>query len=129
MGVRLKDWERWLQKAKEDLRWSRASLKEGIYYGVCFAAQQAAEKALKAYLLSCGQSPRRIHDLVGLLEDCIEKDKTFEGLLDQAAVLSGYYAETRYPDIGEFMGYSKAQAEEASKFAEVIINFVDNYTH
>jgi len=50
--------------------------------------------------------------LSGLLEECIEMDKNFEELLNQAATLAGYYVETRYPDIGEFMGYTKEQAEE-----------------
>ncbi|MBI3385273.1 HEPN domain-containing protein [Candidatus Gottesmanbacteria bacterium] len=43
--------ELWLSKADDDLEWCRASLREKIYYGSCFVAQQAAEKALKAYLL------------------------------------------------------------------------------
>ncbi|MCL5429363.1 MAG: HEPN domain-containing protein [Chloroflexi bacterium] len=39
--------KRWLARAEDDLDWTQASLKEGIYYSACFSAQQAAEKALK----------------------------------------------------------------------------------
>lgn len=120
----IKNWEKWLDKARDDILWAKASSKEEIYYGACFSAQQSAEKALKAYLLFKNINPRRIHDLSGLIEECIELDKDFEKLLDQAATLAGYYIETRYPDIGEFMGYSKEQAEEAVKFAEEIVDFV-----
>ncbi len=41
----------WLSKALDDLRWTEANIRESIYYGACFTAQQAVEKALKAYLL------------------------------------------------------------------------------
>jgi HEPN domain-containing protein len=41
---------------------------------VCFHAQQAAEKFLKAFLVSRGHLPPRTHDLVALLADCAEAD-------------------------------------------------------
>lgn len=44
----------WLKQSEEDLLWAKASLKEGILRGACFAAQQSAEKALKAFLISKG---------------------------------------------------------------------------
>lgn len=124
MNNQSNNWRDWLIKAKDDLRWINASLKDEIYYGACFAAQQAAEKALKAYLLFKNAIPRRIHDLSALLEDCIELDEEFEKLIDQAATLSGYYVEARYPDVGDFMGYSKEQAGEALQFAEEIVRFI-----
>lgn len=42
--------KKWFNIAEEDLLWAKASLKEGIWRGACFAAQQASEKSLKAYL-------------------------------------------------------------------------------
>lgn len=42
----------WFAQAEEDLLWAEASLREEVWRGACFAAQQAAEKALKAFLLS-----------------------------------------------------------------------------
>lgn len=56
----------WLEIAKADLRHAESSIKIGDYNWACFAAQQAAEKALKAlamYLL--GEYPRG-NDLVKL---------------------------------------------------------------
>lgn len=42
--------QRWLDQAKADLKWPQHLFTEGVYYLVCFLAQQAAEKALKAFL-------------------------------------------------------------------------------
>lgn len=125
MSTKPADWERWIQKARDDLRWAQASFKEDVSHGVCFSSQQAVEKALKAFLLHQGKQPRRIHDLVALLEDCIEIDPRFEQLVDAAATLSGYYVETRYPDLGDFMGYTSDQAEEAIGMARETVTFVE----
>jgi hypothetical protein len=40
----------WLEEGKADLRHERRSLEIGDYNWACFAAQQAAEKALKSYI-------------------------------------------------------------------------------
>jgi HEPN domain-containing protein len=45
MPRRTKDW---LRQAERDLEHSKADLKGRYYEWVCFSAQQAAEKALKA---------------------------------------------------------------------------------
>jgi HEPN domain-containing protein len=57
-----------------------------------------AEKYLKAYLLLRGLSPKRIHHLDVLLEDCIALDDSFQRLVDDAVFLKRYYIESRYPD-------------------------------
>ena len=45
MATRYADW---LWQAKRDIEHARASALSGFYERACFAAQQAAEKALKA---------------------------------------------------------------------------------
>lgn len=92
----------WLDSAKEDLRWVEVSMKGEVYFGACFAAQQAVEKALKAYLLACGERLKKIHDLVMLLDDAAKSDNSFQKFRRSAAVLSQYYVEVRYPDIGDY---------------------------
>jgi HEPN domain-containing protein len=52
MGNRAKDW---FAQAERDLDKARSSQAEGRHEWVCFAAHQAAEKALKALHLSLGQ--------------------------------------------------------------------------
>ena len=57
-----------------------------------------AEKYLKGYLLLRRQSPKRIHHLDVLLEECIALDGSFQGLVDAAVFLKRYYIESRCPD-------------------------------
>ncbi|NJN94206.1 MAG: HEPN domain-containing protein [Anaerolineales bacterium] len=45
-----------------------------------FFCQQAAEKYLKAFLLTAGQTPPRIHDIDALLEMSAVVDAAFDQL-------------------------------------------------
>ncbi len=69
----------WLEKAERDLA-SAARLLDGTppYLDTAvYHCQQAGEKALKAFLAARGQPPRRIHDLVLLIDACVELDASF----------------------------------------------------
>jgi len=115
---------KWLAQARNDLKWTQANIVSKIYYGACFTAQQATEKALKAYLLQKGKRVK-IHDLGAILEECKKFDHSFEKLKQATATLTDYYLETRYPDIAEFTKYTQTQAEEAQELATKIIEFVE----
>ncbi len=114
----------WFTQAQEDLLWARASLKESILRGACFAAQQSAEKALKAFLLSKNITTPKIHDLVALNEQCFNIEPKFKDLEEACNLLSPYYISSRYPDVAQFEEYSQNQAEKAVENAEIIIDFV-----
>jgi HEPN domain-containing protein len=62
----------WLQKAEGDFeivqRLSRVRNRPSVLDGVCFHAQQCAEKYLKARLQESREAIPRTHDLIGLLE-------------------------------------------------------------
>ena len=91
--------ETWRLKAEEDF--SAASILAehgGPAATICFLCQQVAEKYLKGYLLLRRHSPKRIHHLDVLLEDCIALDDSFQRLVDGAVFLKRYYIESRYPD-------------------------------
>ncbi len=94
----------WVYKAAMDLKVARREMEapDPVSDAVCFHFQQAAEKLLKAWLLSSGvERPPRTHDLRLLLDLCVEIDSEFGGLseLDE---LTPYAAQARYPvDIGE----------------------------
>lgn len=115
----------WLEKAHDDLLWSKASLEDEIYYGVCFTAQQSAEKSLKAFLLSKDKIFRKTHDLSALLEECVNIDRSFEGLREIILPLIDYYVQTRYPDIGDFIDYNEEKAKDAIQRAAQIYNFIE----
>ncbi|MFO7975421.1 MAG: HEPN domain-containing protein [Candidatus Hydrogenedentota bacterium] len=58
----------WLARARSDMAIAKAVLPEGVLYeDLCFHAQQAAEKALKAVYQHNGWTFRYTHDLETLI--------------------------------------------------------------
>lgn len=115
---------KWLANAQDDLRWCEASIAGSVWHGACFSAQQAAEKALKAFLLSRGKTVHKIHDLGALLEQCRLLDGSFETVKEHVLPLVDYYLQTRYPDMGDFIDYTEEKAREALAHARTIIALV-----
>jgi HEPN domain-containing protein len=63
----------WLNKAEQDFQYARLGMrqrKQPLYDGVCFHAQQCAEKYLKAFLTRHHIEFRWVHDLDELLRLC-----------------------------------------------------------
>ncbi len=118
--------QKWLNYALDDLSWTEANLKERVWYGACFTAQQAAEKALKAYLIKQDKDIKKTHDLGALLEKCTQVDNAFEQLRPGCLSLTAYYVQSRYPDIAEFIEFTEEKAKEAYGFAQEITEFVKN---
>jgi len=117
--------QKWLEYASNDLSWTKANLTEQVWYGACFTSQQAAEKALKAYLISKDEAIKKIHDLRVLVERCLNIDPDFEKLRDSCISLNFYYIPARYPDIGEFTDFTEDKAREAYQLAKEIVEFVE----
>ena len=82
----------WVRKAEADwfcaLRFDKVQPR--LNDGICFHAQQAAEKYLKALLLELGLPVPRIHDLEQLLALLLPHDSTLRGLHRSSAFLSQY---------------------------------------
>lgn len=122
----MEEYKTWFSKAKEDLLWTKHSLEGEIYYGACFSAQQSAEKCLKAFLIYHKSSLRKVHDLLALLEECVEIDKEYDKIRELLEVLSPYYIETRYPIYEDLIVFDKKRAEQAYEFAQKVIEFTQN---
>lgn len=120
-----KSYTRWLDYALDDLSWTKSNLNEKVWYGACFTAQQSAEKALKAYLISQEKNIKKIHDLRALLEECIKIDQSFEHLRNECTALNVYYSPSRYPDISEFVDFTEEKAREAYLLAKKIVGFIE----
>ncbi|MBI2335077.1 HEPN domain-containing protein [Candidatus Daviesbacteria bacterium] len=114
----------WFKQAEEDLLWAKASLKERIWRGACFAAQQSAEKALKAFLISKEVRVAKIHDLVTLNQRCFNLEPRFSEIEEACNILSPYYLSSRYPDVAQFEEYSENQTKNAADQAIKIVDFV-----
>lgn len=90
---------------------------------ICFHCQQAIEKYLKAFLTSKNVRFERIHDLLTLLELCIQKDKDFEKLdKERISELTFYAVDLRYPD--EFYIPSIEEAKSALNIATEVKEFI-----
>jgi HEPN domain-containing protein len=80
----------WLAQAKRDLEQARSSQREERHEWACFAAQQAAEKAVKALHLSLGQEAWG-HVVARLLLELPEA--MGESLIEKGKVLDNFYVE------------------------------------
>ncbi|KYO66886.1 HEPN domain-containing protein [Thermovenabulum gondwanense] len=124
MPNRAKDW---YKQALKDLEHAKFSRENKDHEWACFAAHQAAEKALKALHLHLGQEAWG-HVLSRLLKDLPESIPVSEELIAKAKVLDNFYIPARYPDShpegAPFEHYSFLQSEEAVKYAGEILEFV-----
>ncbi len=93
--------EEWIAKANVDLRVLQitTAVPDPPWDAVCFHAEQAAEKYLKAFLAYVGQDPPRSHDLPVLWRACRTADSTLPDLQSDCALLTPYVAAPRYPGI------------------------------
>lgn len=123
MPRRTDDWPR---QAVKDLKHAKNSLKDGDYEWSCFAAQQSAEKALKA-LFQCLGGESFGHSILRMLNELPKELKPKKRLFKKAADLDKFYIPTRYPngfDWGAPMDYFKIDdARGAIVDAEELINF------
>jgi len=117
---------KWVAKAGSDIRSAEILLNNAENPptdAICFHAQQAVEKLLKAYLTSVDIKAGKTHDILSLLELCIEKDKEFETLpIEKLGKLTFYAVELRYPD--EFYIPTYEEAEESLNLAKMVEKFV-----
>ena len=64
---------------------------------ICYHCAQAIEKYLKGYLMFNDIIPQKTHNLLVLLELCIEKDNCFENIKAECGIMNRYTNEIRYP--------------------------------
>lgn len=114
-----------MRLAKADLEAARALAGDDLSPHVaCSAAQQAAEKSLKAILVLKGARVPRTHNLKEIrarIGDDIGLEVADTDLDD----LTYWYTESRYPD-GAILA-AQADASVALAFAQLIFNTVERY--
>lgn len=89
----------WLAKAEDDLRVARLliAVENGLYAAGVYHCQQAAEKALKAWLTGRDIVFPKTHDLEALLHLCRPQEPGFSAYAEHARVLTPLATEFRYP--------------------------------
>jgi HEPN domain-containing protein len=115
----------WYAQALRDLEQARDSRAAGRHEWACFAAQQAAEKAVKALHLAMGQEAWG-HVIAALLRELPQAVP--DGLVEKAKVLDNFYIATRYanghPAGAPYEHYGIIQSEQAIAYAGEILDFV-----
>ena len=91
--------QEWLQRAAEDLREAEHDLEAAppLIRGAVFHCQQAAAKALKAFLTTQDYPFRKTHDLEVLGSAVTARDSSLVDVFDRAADLTPYAWRFRYP--------------------------------
>ena len=111
-----------LRKSDSDLENARTCLAAGRALDtICFHAQQAAEKALKAYLVAHDVEFPYIHNVEKLIAVCAASDASFGEIAGMGRQLTPYAVELRYDD--EFWP-SEETAREALDAAIEIVRLV-----
>jgi HEPN domain-containing protein len=120
---------RWLRQAEHDLAIARGHQERGDFSDACFMAEQAAQKALKAFLIAYGQRSVPIHSVAQLTEHCAQVDPAFTVHITAGRVLDQYYIPTRYPDAlaplaVPFESYTQEQGITAVTATQAIVALV-----
>lgn len=116
--------EDWLRYAKANLALAQVPLPAGgLYELLCFHAQQAAEKSLKAVLIHHGIEPPRPHNLenlIDLLPATIERTH----VLTQSARLTIFATSSRYP--GSQENVDEAEYLETIRLAQQVVSWAED---
>ncbi len=112
----------WFEKADQDLEMARRALGAGtpLPAMACYHSQQTAEKYLKGYLVAHSIPFRYVHDLVYLIQLCMEEEPALGELMPAVESLNEYGTAMRYPEESS-PGPTVEAAKEALKLAEQVV--------
>jgi HEPN domain-containing protein len=110
--ARIDETRGWLKKAARDLRAAAHDMQAvpPLVDDVAFHCQQAAEKALKAFLVWHERPFRKTHSLEEIGEQCLKIDPSLKSLIDRAVPLTEYAWQFRYPGEPEEPTVEEAQS-------------------
>ena len=119
----------WLRQAAKDLQHAKNTLKNQEFEWVCFAAQQSAEKALKAILIEKEIKLKRTHDILEikyLLQNNSVKINISD---DECDFLNSIYIPSKYPLGSLLADYNPDEkiCQSAIKIAEKVLQSVNQF--
>lgn len=117
----------WFRQAQRDLEMATNAQASGHHEWACFAAQQAAEMAVKGLHLHLKQDAWG-HVVARLVRELPPLTNVPVGLVEKAKVLDNYYVPTRYAN-GHAEGapyehYGPVHSQQAIAYAREILEFV-----
>lgn len=125
----------WLLRASHDLQNARivGAVPDGPLDTAIYHCQQAAEKALKGWLVAQGATVEKTHDLRRLLGQAAVLAAEFNHLIEATELLTPYASAFRYPGLTDEPMPSRDEFDEALRHAEAVVAFVlsriPNETH
>ncbi len=90
----------WTKKAENDFKVASQILrrrKDIVPDAACFFCQQCVEKYLKARLIEAGRAFPRTHDLLQLLNICLQFEPQWAAYAQVVDTMSDYAVDFRYP--------------------------------
>lgn len=115
----------WLNRARSNLAKASTSpeIPEIYLEDLCFDAQQATEKAVKAVLIHLDVRFPYVHDLAQLLTLVEQAGQSIPESAQRARGLSDYAVETRYPGLAEPVTWE--EYDEAIAIAEAVVRWAE----
>lgn len=114
----------WLARARSDLALAKAPLPEGaLYEDLCFHAQQAAEKAIKAVYRAQRHGFQYTHDIAELFNGLGREGIVVPQDIHEAVDLTEFAWEARYPGTGE--PATEAEYRQAIALAERVVRWAE----
>jgi len=113
----------WFEIAADDLDVAKGCIEK--YHPpklsiACYHAQQAAEKSLKGFLTYLDIEPPHTHNLTELCKMCIERDLSFNDILEFCNNINPFGVATRYPKEFEI---TEPMAKTSVNQAQEVYNF------
>ena len=113
----------WLNRARSNLALAKNHVSDVYLEDLCFEAQQAAEKAIKAVMIARNIDFPYVHNLALLLLVLEEGGETFPNTVRRAARLTPYAVDARYPSIEQPV--SEQEYREAITIAEAVVRWAE----
>jgi len=112
----------WLQRARSNYALACAAKPaETCWEDLCFQAQQAAEKAIKAVMLHKGVRFPYVHDLANLLTELERGGFAVPESVKACASITPYAFQTRYP--GDYEPAKEADYRRAVDQARTVLEW------
>lgn len=108
----------WLNRANSNLARAKSRVPSIYLDDLCFDAQQAAEKAIKAVMILRDIGFPYTHDLTHLMSLLEASGQIIPGAVRRAATLTRYAVQSRYPSLEPV---TEEEYIEALEIAEAVV--------
>lgn len=113
----------WMNRARSNLVMAKNRIPDAYLEDLCFDAQQAAEKAIKAVMIAREIEFPYVHDLGSLLSLLEEIGEPVPEAIRTAVLLTTYATATRYPNTGAPV--TEQEYQDAVAIAEAVVRWAE----